>query len=230
LTSSEKVLVIAAHPDDEVLGCGGSIARWSREGSQVYIAILGEGETSRYDSRDQADPEVVQALQDKSRQVADILGAGDIFQYSYPDNRFDTVPLLEIVKTVEELINRIQPKIVYTHHSGDLNIDHTITFRAVMTATRPMKGSPVRKLHAFEIPSSTDWTFGGIVSTFNPNEFIDISSTLETKIKAMQCYENEVREFPHPRSSRALRALAERWGSVVGVPAAEAFQLIRSIR
>jgi LmbE family N-acetylglucosaminyl deacetylase len=230
LTSSEKVLVIAAHPDDEVLGCGGSIARWSREGSQVYIAILGEGETSRYDSRDQADPEVVQALQDKSRQVADILGAGDIFQYSYPDNRFDTVPLLEIVKTVEELINRIQPKIVYTHHSGDLNIDHTITFRAVMTATRPMKGSPVRELHAFEIPSSTDWTFGGIVSTFNPNEFIDISSTLETKIKAMQCYENEVREFPHPRSSRALRALAERWGSVVGVPAAEAFQLIRSIR
>ena len=154
MSRSAKVLIVAAHPDDEVLGCGGSIARWAQEELEVYIAILGEGETARYDRREQAEKKQLKVLHAGSRQAADLLGAKAIFQYDFPDNRFDTVPILEIVKTVEELISNIQPETVYTHHGGDLNIDHVITFRAVLTATRPIKNSPIKELYAFEIPSS----------------------------------------------------------------------------
>jgi len=146
------------------------------------------------------------------------------------DNRFDTVPLLDIVKAVEKLINRFQPQIVYTHHGGDLNIDHIIIHRAVMTATRPVENCPVKEIYAFEALSSTEWAFGQFKPAFQPNVFVDISATLETKIQAMEIYESETRSFPHPRSAKALEALARRWGAAVGVEYAEAFELIRSVR
>lgn len=224
------ILVVAAHPDDEVLGCGGTIACLTREGHDVYVAILGEGITSRYDQRNQADKNTVEALKTCSQQVADLLGAKKLFMFDLPDNRFDTVPLLDVIKIIEGLIEKVKPKTVYTHHGGDLNIDHSIIHRATLTATRPLSGSPVKKVYAYEVPSSTEWGFGQFTAGFQANVFVDISATLEKKIEAMEIYESEARRFPHPRSPEALRALANRWGAAAGLEAAEAFELIREIR
>jgi LmbE family N-acetylglucosaminyl deacetylase len=225
-----KTLVIAAHPDDEVLGCGGTIARLAREGHEIYIAILGEGITSRYLQREHADLAKVEALQARSRQVAKLLGAKDVLMQNLPDNRFDTVPLLDIIKIVESLIARLSPEVVYTHHGSDLNLDHVMLHRAVLTATRPMENQSVREVFAFEVLSSTEWAFQQFEPNFHPSVFVDIGYTLDIKIQAMSYYETEVRSFPHPRSPEAIRAIAQRWGTVVGREAVEAFELIRSIR
>jgi len=225
-----KVLVIAAHPDDEVLGCGGTIARLAREGHDLYIAILGEGFTSRFQRREQADLSMVGALHTRSREAAQMLGAKDIFLHNLPDNRFDTVPLLEVIKIVEGLIANLGPNVIYTHHGCDLNVDHRVTHQAVLTATRPLKGQPVREVYAFEIPSSTEWAFHRNGSAFHPNVFIDVSDTLAIKVQAFCHYETEVRPFPHPRSPEAITAIGQRWGSVAGCNAAEAFELVRAIR
>ena len=134
-----RVLVVAAHPDDEVLGCGGTIAKLSNEGHDIHIMILGEGSTSRSQDRGQADMTLVEALRENSHQAAKTLGAKEVCLRDLPDNRFDAVPLLEIVKIVEEAVEKLNPEIIYTHHGGDLNIDHTLTHRSVLTATRPIK-------------------------------------------------------------------------------------------
>lgn len=223
------VLVVAAHPDDEVLGCGATAARLAQEGHHVHIAIMAEGITSRHAQRDQADAKQLSRLHHQARAAAARLGAKDVVLFKLPDNRLDTVPLLEVVKLVENLVEKLKPEVIYTHHPGDLNIDHEVVHRAVLTATRPMAGHPVREIYAFEVPSSTEWAFQRLQPSFRPNVFVDVTSTLNVKLDAMACYDSESREFPHPRSPEALRALATRWGSVVGCPAAEAFELVRSI-
>ncbi len=195
MKTQSPTLIITAHPDDEVLGCGGAIARLALEGHDVYIAILGEGITSRYQHREQADQAMVKELHARSRQVAELLGAKDLFLYSLPDNRFDTVPLLDVIKIIEELVKRVRPQVIYTHHGGDLNIDHVVVHRAVLTATRPIPGHPVKEIYAYEVPSSTEWAFGQFQSAFRPNVFVDISKTLETKIRAMELYKSEVLAF-----------------------------------
>ena len=225
-----KVLVVAAHPDDEVLGCGGTIGRSAAAGDEVHIAILGEGITSRYDQREEADAELLAIHRERCRQASDQLGAEDLFTYDLPDNRFDAVPLLEVAKIVEELVEKIGPEVIYTHHGGDLNIDHVITHRAVLTATRPMAGCVVKQAYTFEIPSSTEWAFGLWAPVFNPSVFVEIEKYMESKIAAMECYESEARPFPHPRSPESLRAIGRRWGSVAGLNAAEAFELVRWVR
>ena len=225
-----NVLVIAAHPDDEVLGCGGTIARLSREGHAVHVAILGEGITSRFSQRGDADPALVRALHSKSQQAADLMGAAGLSLFSLPDNRFDTVPMLDVVKIIESLVERLAPEAIYTQHGGDLNVDHVVTYRATLTATRPMQDGPVKAVYAYEVASSTEWAFQQFSPPFQPNVFVDIGETLGAKLQAMACYESEARTFPHPRSPDALTAVARRWGSVVGVPAAEAFQLVREVR
>lgn len=225
----EVALVIVAHPDDEVLGCGGTISLLSRERA-VHIVILGEGISARYARREEADRRALEHLQEDAREVASLLGAQSVEFEGLPDNRFDEVPLLEVVRRVERWVEALKPLALYTHHPGDLNIDHGITCRAVLTATRPMQGCPVHDLYAFEVPSSTEWAFQRVSPVFRPNVFVDVSATIETKIRAMQMYRSERRSFPHPRSPEALRAIARRWGSVAGVEYAEAFELIRSIR
>lgn len=225
-----NVLCVAAHPDDEVLGCGGTLARLAREGHDVHIAILGEGITSRYEKREQADPTLIEALRKRSQQAAKILGAKNIRMCDLPDNRFDTVPLLDIIKIIEDLLHSLRPEAVYLNHGGDLNIDHVISHRAVLSATRPLKGQTVKEVYAYEVPSSTDWSFQSFGQSLRSNVFVDISETLETKVRALSEYETEVRRFPHPRSPEAIRAIAHRWGSVIGCEAAEAFELIRSLR
>ena len=221
-----RILVIAAHPDDEVLGCGGTIARYASEGHQVHVAILGEGVTSRYVSRERVDSGLVDELQCHSRRVSELLGVKELHTYSLPDNRFDTVPLIEIAKVIEGLVDQLQPQIVYTQHGGDLNVDHEIVFRATLTAVRPLANKRVKGLYAYEVASSTEWAFQQFTPVFRPNLFVDISKTIDIKIKAMHFYEGEIRKAPHPRSPEVLRAIAQRWGSVAGVSAAEAFQCI----
>jgi len=226
----ESVLVVAAHPDDEILGCGGTMARLANEGHEVRIAILAEGMTSRYQQRDQVDRKQLNDLHGHAQRAADKVRAKELVLCKLPDNRMDTVPLLEVVKVVEELLERFRPSVIYTHHSGDLNVDHGVVHRAVLTATRPVPGQRAREIYAFEVPSSTEWAFQRLEPTFRPCVFVDISATLDTKIAALACYDTETRKFPHPRSPEALRAIAMRWGSVAGFQAAEAFELIRSLR
>jgi LmbE family N-acetylglucosaminyl deacetylase len=229
--SSMNVLVVAAHPDDEVLGCGGTVAGYAAAGHDVHIAIVAEGITSRYGERAEADPGDLQALQTDARAAANTLGARSVSFGGLPDNRLDSVPLLRVVKLVEEWIEGFKPDAVYTHHPGDLNVDHGATFRAVLTATRPgAAGVTVSDLYAFEVPSSTDWAFQRVGPAFHPNVFVNVAASLEQKVAAMECYESERRSAPHPRSPEMLRATAARWGSVAGMPYAEAFELIRSLR
>jgi LmbE family N-acetylglucosaminyl deacetylase len=230
MLAPSSVLVVAAHPDDEILGCGGTMTRLAREGHDVRIAILAEGMSSRYPQREQADAQRMKNLHAHAQQAADKIGAKELILCKLPDNRLDTVPLLDVVKTVEDLVARLNPEIIYTHHPGDLNVDHGVVHRAVLTATRPMSGQCVREVYAFEVPSSTEWAFQRLEPSFRPNVFVDITDSLETKIAALACYDTETRAFPHPRSAEALRAIATRWGSVAGLQAAEAFELIRSVR
>jgi LmbE family N-acetylglucosaminyl deacetylase len=220
---------VAAHPDDEVLGCGGTIAKL-RDSEGVHLFILGEGVTSRAASRERADDSALRSLREDAERCGQVLGAKSVSFGGLPDNRFDSIPLLEVVKRIETAVQRFEPDRILTHHPGDLNVDHGVTFRAVLTAVRPMAGSAVRELLCFEVPSSTEWAFQRVSPVFRPSVFVDVSATLETKIQAMQCYRSEIRPWPHPRSPEALRASAHRWGSVVGTDAAEAFEAVFSLR
>jgi LmbE family N-acetylglucosaminyl deacetylase len=226
---SKSILVIAAHPDDEVLGCGGTIARRVEEGHDVYIAVLGEGITSRYENRDDADQALVESLATTSREVGAFLGAEKVYLDDFPDNRFDTVPLLDVIKSIENIIDKVRPQVVYTQHGGDLNIDHNVVYRATLTATRPMVECPVREVYAYEVASSTEWAFEEFSPPFRPNTFVEIEKTLDQKVEAMQMYETEARSYPHPRAPKSLRAIAWNWGRTAGVQAAEAFELVRSV-
>lgn len=224
------VLVVAAHPDDEVLGCGATIARLAAEGETVEVLILGEGITSRFDDPAEADQAEVAALAETAQAAGRHLGATRVSLGGLPDNRFDTIPLLDVVKIVERTVRDVEPTTVFTQHGGDLNVDHATVFRAVLTATRPMAGLSVREVLGFEVASSSEWSFQRFAPTFRATMFYDVSDTIDRKIEAMSMYEGEVRPFPHPRSPAALRAIAARWGAVVGVGAAEAFDVIRSTR
>ncbi|WP_308916534.1 PIG-L deacetylase family protein [Jannaschia sp. LMIT008] len=213
------VLVVAAHSDDEALGCGGTIARHAGAGDRVRLLFLTDGVGARGDGG--AAPR-----RDAARAAAAVLGAADVVQLDFPDNRIDAVPLLDVVQAIEGAAGA--PDLIYTHHGGDLNVDHRICHRAVLTAFRPMSGSPVRAILGFEVASSTEWAFG-TPDPFQPQHFVDIAATLDAKMRALDCYAAEMRDFPHPRSARALRALAEWRGASVGLAAAEAFTVIRQI-
>jgi LmbE family N-acetylglucosaminyl deacetylase len=223
-----KILIVSAHPDDEVLGCGGTVARLVKEGYQAYTLILGEGITSRDEKRDRAKRETeIQKLKDQAKKANKIIGVEEVFMYDFPDNRFDTVPLLDIVKVIEKIKNDIKPDIIFTHYGKDLNIDHQITYKAVITATRPVVGEPVKEIYSFEVPSSTEWNFP---LSFSPDVFFDISETMDIKIKALEEYKTELREYPHPRSLEGIKINAQSWGLKIGVKYAEVFKCIRIIK
>ncbi|MBL7124604.1 MAG: PIG-L family deacetylase [Dehalococcoidales bacterium] len=219
-----KVLVIAAHPDDEVLGCGGTIGKHAQSGDEVYCLILGEGVAAR------GKGEASVKKEKEALRAAEILGIKELIFKDFPDQRLDTIPLLEVIKSIEEVKQRIKPNIIYTHHQGDLNIDHQITFKAVLTACRPMKDESVKEIYSFEVPSSTEWNSPEFQNYFMPNVFVDISNTFRKKLEAVKAYESETCEYPHPRSPRALEIIARRWGVVVGKELAEAFRLVRCIK
>lgn len=218
-----NILVLAAHPDDEVLGCGATIARLSSEGHKVTIAILGQGAASRFPKVSTEALAEISALRERSRDAARILGAAKVLHYDLPDNRFDSVDLLNVVKLIEEIGQRTSPDEVFTQYGGDLNVDHQITFRATMTAFRPQPGCRVRALYAYEVPSSTEWAFGSLGTTFLPNTFVDVGSYVEAKMAALEAYSAEMRDFPHPRSLDAVRNRMFERGACIGAMAAEAF-------
>jgi LmbE family N-acetylglucosaminyl deacetylase len=217
------VLVVAAHPDDEVLGCGATIACHVERGDAVEILILGTGALSR----EGADPGEPARLARQAEEAARILGARQVRVLDLPDNRFDSVDILEIIKRVEAEIGRVDPEVVYTHHAGDLNIDHRRTFDAVLTACRPQGSGGVRRILSFEVPSSTEWQAPTSGRCFHPNVFVDVGRTIDRKVAALAAYSEEMRPFPHPRSPEAVRALGAWRGASAGFPAAEAFVLIR---
>ncbi len=225
-----NILVVAAHPDDEVLGCGGAIAKHTIQGDQVHILILAEGATSRNLERDRRlFQSELSALETAAHQASKILGVNSLSLHDFPDNRMDSCDLLDIVKTIEQAINQYQPKIVYTHHAGDVNIDHQLIHQATVTACRPIPNQTVQTLLFFEIPSSTEWQTSGSALPFIPNWFVDISETLECKLKALKAYESEMRSYPHPRSLEAVEYLARWRGATIGVEAAESFMLGRHL-
>ncbi|CAM2881203.1 PIG-L deacetylase family protein [Clostridium sporogenes] len=225
----KKILVIAAHPDDEILGVGGTVLEHTKHGDECFGLILGEGMTSRYNKRELADSIKVENLHEDTFKAAKIVGYKKVYMENLPDNRFDSVSLLDIIKIIEKHIENIKPDIIYTHFGGDLNIDHKMTFEAVLTATRPIGDNYVKEIYAFETVSSTEWNFSN-PSNFKPNYFIDITETLDGKLKAMEYYKSELREFPHPRSNKNLEASALKWGSVISREYAEAFEVIRIIK
>lgn len=220
-----KILVVAAHPDDEVLLCGGTIARMAAAGDEVYTLILGEGKTSRDEMRNPVECEAeLSRLAREIREANFVLGVQDVFHGDFPDNRFDSVDLLDIIKRIEHFKHLVQPNIVFTHSKCDLNVDHCVTHTAVLTATRPMEGEPIQEIYCGEVLSSTEWNFP---LSFSPNTFFRIADTMGVKVDAMSKYSSELRPYPHPRSLRAMEESARMWGVRTGLGCAEAFECLR---
>lgn len=227
---NKKVLVVAAHPDDEILGCGGTIIKHSLDGDDVYVLIMAEGLTSRDNSRnvDYREKEL-RELHSKSMEAAKIMGVKDVRLLSFPDNRMDGIELLDVVKKVEEVVEAVKPEIVYTHHAGDVNIDHTVTHNAVITACRSLPDCTVKTLLFFETLSSTEWQMMTSDKMFYPNWYENITDVFDKKIEALKCYDSEMREYPHPRSYINVEHLARYRGMIIGCNMAEAFSLGRMI-
>jgi LmbE family N-acetylglucosaminyl deacetylase len=223
---SKRILVVASHTDDEVLGCGGTIARHIAEGDIVHIVFMADGVGSR--GRDSIQSGALQIRNQARNEALCILGVTNFYDLEFPDNRMDSVPLLEVVQALEPIIEHVQPVRVYTHHYGDLNVDHRITHQAVMTACRPIPGCSVREILLFEVMSSTEWATPGI-ATFVPNSYVDISDYLPKKLEALAAYHMEMRESPHARSIKNLEYLSRHRGNCLGINAAEAFMVVRII-
>lgn len=218
-----RVLSIGAHPDDEVLGMGGTLLRLSKEKQQVYMLSLTLGETARGKDKSNGGLRKKQAYK-----VANRIGATLLTIHDFPDNAFDSVPLLALIKMVEKFVKQVRPDVIYTCHGGDLNIDHQRTFQAVMTAARPGKTS-VKKIYSFEVLSSTEWQAKTAGNVFLPNTYVDIEKYVEGKINLLKLYPQEMSKFPFPRSGLGIKTLARMRGMESGLKFAEAFHLVRSI-
>ncbi len=217
------VLVVAAHPDDEVLGAGGTLAQHVDAGDEVHAVVVAEGASSRYE------PAMVDTLHECGRAAAEVVGLTSIRFESFPDQRLDRVPVIDLTQRLEEIVSRLRPDIVYTHFAHDANTDHGVVARCTWTACRPYTLPRLRLFAAFETPSSTEWMLPGIAPGFTPTRFVDVAATIDRKLDAMECYKPELRDYPHPRSLRALQERAAYWGSHVGRAAAEPFVVLREV-
>lgn len=229
MNKNQKVLVVAAHPDDEVLGCGATMARHARSGDKVWVLILGQGVMSRYEIESGKTRKILEKLQASARRANQVLGVKKLLLEEFPDNAFDSVPRLKIIQAIERVVSQFRPDIVYTHSFADLNLDHQVCNESVQTACRPLPGAFVKKILTFEVASSTEWRFQG-AKIFTPNYFVDAAQTLSLKLKAMKEYGDELRLFPHPRSLKYLEAQALVRGGQSGLAAAEAFCVVRDIQ
>ena len=218
-----KILVVSAHPDDEVLGPGGTILKHTAAGDDVAIMLACCGSNLRYGR------EAVGGMRQISEQVAADLGASDLIIGALPDQGLDLMPLTDVARPIEEAIASHDPEMILTHHWGDINRDHRILCEAVTVAARPYAAPGVKAIHCFETPSSSEWGPPGGLPPFHPQRFVDIGSFLGKKLDAFERYASEVRPSPHPRSREALDVRARAWGSVVGLAAAEVFVVAREI-
>ncbi len=219
-----RVLNIAAHPDDELLGQGGTVARHARSGDHVTSVIVCDGSAVRYGK------EAADGIEAASREANKILGVTDLRLLGLPEQRLDTLSLIEINQKIEALVDELKPDVVYTHGPADINRDHRAILESVLVATRPFSAPSLREVWLYETASSTEWGGPPLLPPFEPQMFVDISETLELKVRALECYEREVRPWPHPRSAEGIRARARYFGSLVGYTAAEPFHLARLLR
>ena len=228
-----NILIIAAHPDDEILGMGGTIAKHTSQKDNVTIIYMATGVTARREHEVKNIPKKVQEvwqqeiekLRQDAKKSAKLLNVENVRFYDFPDNEMDGILLLKVVKVIEKEIKTAKPDRIYTNHYSDLNVDHKVVYNATLAACRP-SNFPVKEILSFEVLSSTEWSYP---YNFNPNYFINIDKHLEKKIKAMELFTSEIRKFPHPRSPENIEHTLRRWGSVSGFKAAEAFELIRRI-
>lgn len=227
---TQSILVVAAHPDDEVLGCGGTIARHADAGDKIQVLIVAEGATSRQPKRDRAQANgALSALAQAAQKAGSVLGANSVELLDLPDNRLDSLDRLDLIKQIELRVAHYEPQVVYVHHAGDLNVDHRRLHEAVVVACRPTPGHCVKRLLSFEVASSTEWQTPGSAPAFQPNWFVNISAQWQRKYEALEAYASEMRPWPHARSLAAVEHLARWRGSQVGVDAAEAFCLLRNL-
>ena len=219
-----RVLVLAAHPDDEVLGMGGTIALHAAvHGDAVRIVCVSDGSSSQYPG----DTALRERKNEEARRAAAALGVEEYVHLDLPDMRLDTIPHVEVNRVVEEHVTDFGPEVVYSPHP-DVNSDHRVLFASVSVATRPTPGQSVRRVLTYAPTSSTEWTPAG-TNWFVPNWFVDITETFERKLAAFACYETEQRAYPHPRNDRALKAHAEFFGATAGCEYAEPFVLVRGL-
>jgi LmbE family N-acetylglucosaminyl deacetylase len=226
----KTILIIAAHPDDELLGCGGSIIKWVGNKSLVKVIYLSEGVTARKSLTENKNWETEILAREAMAEKYAIASGIEIIKFMRkPNLKTRELSMLEIVKEIAGLITKIEPTEIYTHFPGDLNSDHRICFEAVVTACRPFMGIKVKSIYSFEVPSSTTWSSGLNQPVFKPNHYIEIDEQIEEKLNMLNFYEYEMRNFPHPRSAENIKALAQIRGSDIGSKYAEAFMLVRSI-
>lgn len=223
-----NVLVIGAHPDDELLGVAGTLIKHKKSKHNLFIHILTEGHSSR---KNQSNYEIKKLNRrvKSAKSVAEFLNAEDLFLSSYKDQRLDTIPMIELIHEIEKYASKIKPDIVYTHHKGDVNFDHRRVFEASLNAFRSVGQNYPKQFYCFETVSSTEWGAPFPEKAFIPNYFVDITNEIEKKLKAIEFYKDELRAFPHPRSMEGIKITAKKWGTVIGVNAAEAFVQIRNI-
>jgi len=218
-TERRRVLILAAHPDDEILGCGGAAALHADAGDDVVSVIACEGESLRYADR-------AVNMEEQSRQAARILGVADVRFLRFPDQKLDTLTLTSVITPIEAVVRELRPRVVYCQHGGDVNRDHQLLFQAALVATRPTEGC-IEAVYAFDTASSTEWAYP---RAFVPDTWVDIGAVLDRKIAAMSCYASELRDYPHPRSAQALRHKAHAWGNQCCMDAAEVFLTVRRVR
>lgn len=226
---SKVIAVIAAHADDEALGCGGTIAKFVKAGCQVHVLLLADGETSRSDLDAENYDKATKLRKKAAARANEILGTTSLTTLNFPDNRMDGLELLDVVKVVETFIAEHRPNVVITHFPNDVNIDHQITHQAVVVACRPQPNHCVQELLFMEIASSTEWIPGMGQGLFSPNYWVDITEFIDIKMAALNAYKDELREFPHPRSIKGVKALSRWRGCAAGVASAESFVVGRII-
>lgn len=224
----KDILVIVAHPDDEVLGMGGTIAKLSDKGHRVYVLIVTDGSTSQYAGRD----DLEKILAEKHRETleaAKIMGVEEVIFGDLPDMKLDTVAHTDVNKLIESAVEKVNPHIIYTHFYGDINMDHKHVYNSVMVAARPMPQRKLKEIYCFDVPSSTEWSPQLTNTVFMPNYFVDITKTASKKYQAMAKYSTELRDYPHPRSIDYLKQTDTANGLKVGLLKAESFMLLRKI-
>ncbi len=225
----QKILAVVAHPDDEIIGVGGTLCKHAGAGDEVHVLILGDGKSSRSSTYKKLAKNIKQKSFQETDQALSCLGIKSFYKENLPDNRFDRIDMLDIAKKVSSYVNKIKPSIVYTHHPGDLNTDHQRTSEAVTIACRPIENSSVHAIYQFETLSSTEMAGYTPNRAFLPNIFVNIEAEIQKKLKAMSCYKSELRQFPHPRSLEAIEANAKVWGAKMNLRYAEAFFCLRQI-